>query len=312
MIAVIGIDRYTEWSRLDNAVSDARAAARLFTGLGFEQVTAPLLDEAATGNAMRHLVTDELAQLSPDDSLVVFFAGHGHTHTTDFGDTSVKTGCVIPVDGARPGDARLRQLRLVVPASETAPDTMLLLTFEDYHHRAPPPSVSRRVRIVAPEVAPVLGVQCQIPGRNRERPELDTGEQIVARCIVENSGNGAANAVLQAALSRQPPAVSPAQRVAPGGRTSFDLPIAIPSGLAIDSTVEISIVARDRQFARSASTRIVGVIRKPKLCAPGQLTHTQYRAKLAELRAARVAGDVTQDQFDRYDAELVSCLNDVP
>jgi uncharacterized caspase-like protein len=106
VIAVIGIDRYAEWSQLANAVSDARAAARLFTGLGFEQVTAPLLDDAATGDAMRHLVTGGLAQLSPDDSLVVFFAGHGHTHTADFGDTTVKTGCMIPVDGARPRDPR--------------------------------------------------------------------------------------------------------------------------------------------------------------------------------------------------------------
>lgn len=101
VIAVIGIDRYAGWPQLANAVRDARAAARLFTGLGFEQVTAPLLDNAATGDALRHLVTDELAQLSPEDSLVVFFAGHGHTHTADFGDTTVKTGCVIPVDGAR-------------------------------------------------------------------------------------------------------------------------------------------------------------------------------------------------------------------
>jgi hypothetical protein len=43
---------------------------------------------------------DDLADLSPDDSLVLFFAGHGHTHTAHFGDVSVRTGCVIPVDGA--------------------------------------------------------------------------------------------------------------------------------------------------------------------------------------------------------------------
>jgi hypothetical protein len=96
----VGIDRYAAWPQLANAVNDARATSRLFTRLGFEQVTAPLLDEAATGDAIRHLVTDDLAQLSPEDSLVVFFAGHGHTHTARFGDTSVKTGCVIPVDGA--------------------------------------------------------------------------------------------------------------------------------------------------------------------------------------------------------------------
>src|ERR1051325_2956618 len=121
VIAVIGIDRYAEWPQLANAVRDARAAAQLFAGLGFEQVAAPLLDDAATGNALRHLVTDELAQLSPEDSLVVFFAGHGHTHTADFGDTTVKTGCVIPVDGAQPrGHISASWLRLDAWLSDIA------------------------------------------------------------------------------------------------------------------------------------------------------------------------------------------------
>lgn len=136
VIAVIGINLYTEWPRLANAVSDARAAARLFTGLGFEQVTAPLLDEAATGEAMRHLVTDELAQLSPDDSLVVFFAGHGHTHTADFGDTTVKTGCVIPVDGARPrGHISASWLRLDTWLSDIArlPPRHILVLIDACH-----------------------------------------------------------------------------------------------------------------------------------------------------------------------------------
>src|SRR5438477_547922 len=86
VIAVIGINDYVAWPRLENAVSDAMAASRIFRRLGFDEVTAPLLDEAATGDAMRRLVTDDLAQLSSDDSLVVFFAGHGHTHTAHFGD----------------------------------------------------------------------------------------------------------------------------------------------------------------------------------------------------------------------------------
>ena len=40
----------------------------------------------------------------------------------------------------------------------------------------------------------------------------------------------------------------------------------------------------------------------------GQLTRAQYRTKLNELRAAVAAGDLTQAQLDRYDAELVTCL----
>src|ERR1044071_361569 len=50
---------------------------------------------------MRRLVTEDLAHLSREDSLVLFFAGHGHTHVTSVGDTPIKTGCVIPVEGRR-------------------------------------------------------------------------------------------------------------------------------------------------------------------------------------------------------------------
>jgi hypothetical protein len=42
-IAVVGIDRYDTWNRLYNAVNDAKGILRLFTGLGFELVSPPLL-----------------------------------------------------------------------------------------------------------------------------------------------------------------------------------------------------------------------------------------------------------------------------
>ncbi|HEX7941070.1 MAG TPA: caspase family protein, partial [Gemmatimonadaceae bacterium] len=101
---MIGIDQYVAWPRLGNAVSDAIGAERMFSQLGFEEVTSPLLDASATGEALRHLLTDHLAQLTPDDSLVVFFAGHGHTHTAHLGDVSVKTGYLIPVDATPPSE----------------------------------------------------------------------------------------------------------------------------------------------------------------------------------------------------------------
>lgn len=111
-IAVIGIDRYRTWNRLYNAVSDARGALTLFAGFGFELIAPPLFDENATGDALRRLVVDDLSGLGQDDSLVLFFAGHGHTVTRSYGGTSVRDGYVIPVDGDRPGGRAGTWLRL--------------------------------------------------------------------------------------------------------------------------------------------------------------------------------------------------------
>ena len=112
-IAVMGIDRYAGWKRLHNAVNDAQGILHLFSQLGFESIGPPLFDEAATGEALRRLATDELATLSVEDSLVLFFAGHGTTLTrTFFGGASVKDGYLIPVDGAQPGGGTGSWLRL--------------------------------------------------------------------------------------------------------------------------------------------------------------------------------------------------------
>ncbi len=113
VIAAIGIDRYRKWPRLSNAVNDARGAVKVFSRLGFEPLVEPLYDEAATADALRSLVTDDLAKLGRNDSVVLFFAGHGHTITRTFheGD-SVKTGYIIPADGDSPGGSTARWLRL--------------------------------------------------------------------------------------------------------------------------------------------------------------------------------------------------------
>lgn len=112
VVAVIGIDRYAHWPKLANAVADAAGIARLFAQLGFSEVVPPLLDAEATGAALRRLVTDDLARLSPDDSLVLFFAGHGHTHSAQLGGASVKTGYLVPVDAERPGGQVATLIRL--------------------------------------------------------------------------------------------------------------------------------------------------------------------------------------------------------
>src|SRR5262245_60497575 len=101
VIAVIGIDRYQHenWRRLANAVADARGAAEMFGKLGFEQVAA-LFNDQATSEAIEGLVTDDLKQLGPDDSLVLFYAGHGNTQPHQIGSQVVSTGHLIPFDAS--------------------------------------------------------------------------------------------------------------------------------------------------------------------------------------------------------------------
>jgi uncharacterized caspase-like protein len=120
VVAVVGIDRYHAWPTLNNAVSDAKGALGVFLRLGFEQITEPLIDGAATADAIRHLATDELATLSGDDSLVLFVAGHGHTQTRTLQSGSVQTGYLIPVDGDRPKGRAATWIRLDTWLSDVA------------------------------------------------------------------------------------------------------------------------------------------------------------------------------------------------
>jgi hypothetical protein len=122
-MVAIGIDCYRHWRRLDNAVADALGAGALLRRLGFEDVVPPLLDERATGKAIDALVTDELTGLRASDSLIVFFAGHGGARTQRTGGRDVRTGYLIPTDGAESGgvhswielDAWLRRISRLPP-----------------------------------------------------------------------------------------------------------------------------------------------------------------------------------------------------
>lgn len=98
LIAAIGIDRYQRWPSLANAVNDARGALALFEQLGFEQAMPMLIDDAANGRAIQSLVKDDLATIEPEDSLVLFYSGHGGTQEHLVGDQELTTGYLIPAD----------------------------------------------------------------------------------------------------------------------------------------------------------------------------------------------------------------------
>jgi uncharacterized caspase-like protein len=108
VIAVIGIDDYVHWRRLNNAVSDAQGVRNLFVNdLGFQELVPPLFNAEATRESIFSNLLDPLrSELKTDDSLVFFFAGHGHTETTSVGERKINTGYLIPVAGLLPEERR--------------------------------------------------------------------------------------------------------------------------------------------------------------------------------------------------------------
>ena len=104
LVVVIGINKYTHWRTLNNAVQDALGMQQtLIDKLGFTAPIAPLTDDAATQEAIEALVEEQLRELlKEDDSLVLFFAEHGHTRI----DQDSETGYVIPADARMPDGAK--------------------------------------------------------------------------------------------------------------------------------------------------------------------------------------------------------------
>jgi len=89
---VIGIDRYQNVNRLQNAVADAQAVARALQSLyGFE--IHELYDEEATRSGIYSAVREAVSSLREGDNLMIYYAGHG------WEDPVLKEGYWVPVEG---------------------------------------------------------------------------------------------------------------------------------------------------------------------------------------------------------------------
>ncbi len=90
---IIGIDRYQNWMPLKKAVSEARDIKNVLSENYYIDEFIELYDDDATASNIRKLFSQTLpARLGIHDSLLVFYAGHGHLDDS-------KSGFWIPIDG---------------------------------------------------------------------------------------------------------------------------------------------------------------------------------------------------------------------
>lgn len=95
---VVGINEYDRAQKLDSAVSDAKGVAdaikNLF-GIQEEQITRLLNGEATKHRILSSFLRYAGDEVSEDDRIVIFFAGHGLTQPGRRG----QSGFLVPVDG---------------------------------------------------------------------------------------------------------------------------------------------------------------------------------------------------------------------
>ena len=91
----IAIDKYREWPPLNNPIRDANEIRDILTEFYFIDEIVELYDANATASGIRRLFGDLRSKTGMDDSVFVFYAGHGHT------DSLTQTGSWIPVDGGK-------------------------------------------------------------------------------------------------------------------------------------------------------------------------------------------------------------------
>lgn len=275
--------------------------------------------DVVTGGPTPNLEVAEVAvdgaalRAGESNALVVRIVNHGpgtayRVAATTRAGIEAMHGLRLSFGAIKPGAEKQRKVQFKIPASETAQDAMLVVS-TTAANGASARSANRRIPITHSVAAPALGVECTLGGRSLTRVDVDAGQVVTLSCILANTGNADAMQVeLETSVGTEAATRSAAQTIPASRRIPLQVPVTMPRALPIDSVIEIAITARDRVSSRSARITFNVVIRKPKLCIPGQLTHAQYRAKTAELRKAVSAGDITQAEFDRYDAALVSCL----
>ena len=205
-----------------------------------------------------------------------------------------------------PGKTKVRGRRISLPAGldDRAPIVLANVSSangEDF-------SVKRRFSVGAQQAGGEqqlgLGLDCKPPAG-----EVSPGERVRIQCELRNKSKSPASElrVVVAVGGAPTPNLGP-KRLAAGEAVTLDF-VGVAPATAKQGTelpVNVTVSGADvSTVAQSLSVRVASLVVK---CKTEKLTREQYRAKRKRLQAAFDAGALTQKELDKYDAELVSCL----
>lgn len=217
-------------------------------------------------------------------------------------DLEAVNGTRMPFGQLKSGETKRLPKRISeVDPAESDPMVVVELNASN----APPMKTNSRLHLTAGKAAPLLPLQlsCATVERN-----ATPGQKIRIRCESNNPNNGAVQVTsVQLALDggAPVPATGPAE-VAPQGRLMFELTLTIPNNTKA-GTLPITIALNTTETAQ-VQQQIALRISDTSTCPQGKISREIYLAKRKRAMEALGNGSMTQEEFDGYDAALISCL----
>ena len=146
---------------------------------------------------------------------------------------------------------------------------------------------------------------CQIAGNDAESLVV-AGKQAQVKCSVVNKSDKRllSNFDVKATLGASSRAVAITRAIEPGETRAVVVGLAVPPTLEGDAELVVALGGKG-VVPKSVTVKIKVA---SGLCGGKKLTMEEYRERRAKLEKAFAAGALTATEFDRYDAELVSCL----
>jgi hypothetical protein len=197
---------------------------------------------------------------------------------------------------------------VAVPRDNGETEALIVLTFEEASKSAPAP-FDRRFPVRPATSEPLFELRCGLRDQVGERPKVAAGDTLHVRCEIGNVGAPATDVKLEVRVGGGAPQSTALFDLGTDEQTSETVAIDVPRDATLDAELEIGVVlveARGKRTPLAEPLRII--VERAKICPDGKLTRAEFTKKRGELRKARDAGLITAPEYERYEAELVGCL----
>lgn len=204
-----------------------------------------------------------------------------------------------------PDESATVKIPVQVAADVTDKSAMVVVKLSEHNHPQQR-GHSQRFRIVASAVTAIdADLSCEVAANDADAVVV-AGKQARVICAVTNRNDKRllVDAELSATMNGTSKTVRLDKAIEPGRRHRVSLELTVPVDAEGDTAVKVTLSGPGvKSISATVNTKVAS-----GLCGGKKLTQEEYRAKRDKLEKAFQAGAMSAQEFDKFDAELVSCL----